>query len=182
MTTALIVIDVQNSFRVRDDWRGASAPDIADRVASLVGHSRAAGHEVVWVLHTEPGSGTPFDPACGQVQLIEGLVPIDGEPLMYKTSHNAFTTTNLAQHLTSRGVTDLIVTGIRTEQCCETTARLASDLGYRVRFVLDATVTMPLPRWDGAGTISTEDVLTRTASALHGRFAQVVTMADILRS
>jgi len=137
---------------------------------------------VVWILHTEPGTGTPFDPASGHVRLIDGLVPAEGEVVMHKTSHNAFTTTNLGQHLTSHGVTDVAVTGIRTEQCCETTARLASDLGYRVRFVLDATVTMPLPRWDGGGTIGVADVLAGTASALQGRFADVVTIADVLAS
>lgn len=165
-----------------DSWAEASAPDIADRVATLVDHARAEGQEVVWILHSEAGSGTPFDPASGQVRLMDGLTPWAGEPLLYKTSHNAFTTTNLAQQLTSRGVTDVVICGIRTEQCCETTARLASDLGYRVRFVLDATVTMPLPLWDGTGTISAEDVLARTASALQGRFADVVMVEDVLAS
>lgn len=180
MATALLVIDVQESFRVRESWGEVSAPDIAERVGRLVDHARVRGQVVVWVLHTEPGSGSTFDPAGEHVRLIDGLVPVDGELVLHKTSHNAFTTTNLAQHLTSWGVTEVVVTGIRTEQCCETTARLASDLGYRVRFVLDATATMPLARWDGAGTISTEDVLARTASALHGRFAEVVTIADVL--
>jgi nicotinamidase-related amidase len=182
MTTALIVIDVQESFRVRDSWQDASAPDIAERIGLLVEHARATGRRVVWILHTEPGTGTAFDPAEGQVRLIEGLYPLEGEPLLHKTSHNAFTTTNLAQQLTTWGVTEVIVTGIRTEQCCETTARLAADLGYRVQFVIDATVTMPLPLWDGSGTISAEDVLARTASALQGRFAEVVTVADVLAS
>lgn len=103
MTTALIVIDVQESFRVRDSWQDASAPDIAERIGLLVEHARATGRQVVWILHTEPGSGTPFDPAQGQVRLIEGLSPAEGEPLLYKTSHNAFTTTNLAQQLTTLG-------------------------------------------------------------------------------
>jgi nicotinamidase-related amidase len=182
VTTALLVIDVQESFRALESWRDACAPDIAERIGRLVDHARAAGQEVVWILHSEPGSQTPFDPASGHVRLIDGLEPAAGEEVLYKTSHNAFTTTNLAQHLTSWGVTDVVVTGIRTEQCCETTARLASDLGYRVRFVLDATVTMPLQLWDGSGTIATDDVLARTASALHGRFAEVVTIADVLAS
>jgi len=182
MTTALLVIDVQESFRVRESWREASAPDIAERIGRLVDHARARGQVVVWVLHTEPGTGTPFDPTSGHVRLLDGLAPAPGEVLLHKTSHNAFTTTNLGQHLTSLGVTEVVVTGIRTEQCCETTARLASDLGYRVRFVLDATVTMPLQRWDGTGTLSAEDVMVRTASALHGRFAEVVTIEDVLAS
>src|SRR3954453_19690734 len=105
-----------------------------------------------------------FDPARGHVRLIEGLKPLDDEPVLHKTSHNAFTTTNLGQYLTAHGVTEVVVTGIRTEQCCETTARLASDLGYQVTFVLDATATMPLERWDGAGMLTVDEVLQRTAS------------------
>ena len=65
--------------------------------------------------------------------------------MLTKTSHNAFTTTGLQQLLTSRGISELVICGIRTEQCCETTARVASDLGYRVTFVTDATATTPIP-------------------------------------
>jgi len=177
MTTALLVVDAQESFSHREDWADISAPDIADRIAGLVDHARAGGEEVVWVLHTEPGTGSFFDPDRGLVRLLPGLAPRAGEVVLHKTSHNAFTTTNLAQHLTGRGVDEVVVSGIRTEQCCETTARVASDLGYRVRFVLDATATHPLPRWDGAGTLDTTEVQERTASALQGRFADVVTLA-----
>ncbi len=51
-----------------------------------------------------------------------------------------------------------------------------------MQFVLDATATMPLERWDGAGTLTVDEVLQRTASALHGRFADVVTREDVLAS
>jgi nicotinamidase-related amidase len=66
------------------------------------------------VLHTEPGTGTVFDPDRGHVRLLPGLEPKGDEPVLCKTSHNAFTTTNLAQALTSRGVSEVVVTGIRT--------------------------------------------------------------------
>lgn len=182
MTTALLVIDAQESFRQREDWAQISAPDIADRIARVVEHARARGDEVIWVLHTEPRTGSAFDPERGLVQLLPGLEPRGEELTLHKTSHNAFTTTNLAQHLTGHGVNQLLATGIRTEQCCETTARVASDLGYGVRFILDATASHPLPRWDGNGTLDGDEVAQRTASALHGRFADVVTIEDVLAS
>src|SRR5207253_10364620 len=100
---------------------------------------------VVWVLHAEPGAGGPFDPSSGHVRLMDGLVPRDGEPLLTKTSKNAFTTTDLQRLLTVRGVREVVVCGIQTEQCCETTARLASDLGLDVTFVTEATATFPIP-------------------------------------
>jgi nicotinamidase-related amidase len=176
MTTALLVIDVQESFRQLDGWAEISAPDIADRITRLVDHARERGDRVIWIMHSEPGSDTVFDPEQGHVRLLPGLTPRDGEPVLYKSSHNAFTTTDLGERLTAAGVTDVVISGIRTEQCCEATARLASDLGYGVRFVLDATATEPLDRFDGTGRLSTEEVQRHTASALQGRFAEVVSV------
>jgi nicotinamidase-related amidase len=95
--TALIVIDVQESFRVRPDWQAINRPDIAERVDRLVRAARHQGDLVVWVLHSEPGSGDEFDPAQGHVRLMEGLEPMSGEPELAKSSHNGFTTTSL-QH------------------------------------------------------------------------------------
>jgi nicotinamidase-related amidase len=95
--TALIVIDVQESFRVRSDWQAINRPDIAERVDRLVRAARHQGDLVVWVLHSEPGSGDEFDPAQGHVRLMEGLEPMPGEPELAKSSHNGFTTTSL-QH------------------------------------------------------------------------------------
>src|SRR3954447_9713222 len=127
MRNALVVIDVQESFRVRPQWRAMSNPAIADQVNKLVAHTRSEGDLVVWVLHSEPGSGGTFDPASGHVRPLDGLrEPRPGEPRLVKTSHNAFTTTELQRLLTERGVGELAICGIRTEQCCETTARVGS--------------------------------------------------------
>jgi nicotinamidase-related amidase len=191
MTRALVVIDVQESFRQRPLWQAISDPDIAAVVARLVDHVRAAGDLVVWVLHSEPGSGTAFDPATGHVRLIPPLAPADGEPVLTKTSHNAFTTTNLQQLLTTRGIRELLIAGIRTEQCCETTARLASDLGYQVTFVTDATATNPIAHPDAPAelsvpqllsdprTLPAQAVIERTVYALAGRFATIRTVAEL---
>ncbi len=191
MSRALIVIDVQESFRARPLWETISDPRIAGKVDRLLTLARRAGDLVVWVLHTEPGTGGPFDPALGHVRPLEPLRPLDGEPQIHKTSHNAFTTTNLQQLLTARGITELTVCGIRTEQCVETTARVGSDLGYRVTFVSDATATNPIPHRDapaGIGvaelladprTLGAEEVVRRTEYVLAGRFATIATVEEL---
>ncbi|KUN30160.1 isochorismatase [Streptomyces antibioticus] len=191
MTRALIVIDVQESFRARPLWETISDPKIADKVSRLVRLAREAGELVVWVLHSEPGSADVFDPALGHVRLMEELERADGEPLIHKTSHNAFTTTNLQQLLTGHGIRELTVCGIRTEQCVETTARVASDLGYGVTFVVDATATNPIPHRDAPAdlsnaelladprTLPAEEVVRRTEYALAGRFATIATVAGL---
>lgn len=191
MTNALIVIDVQESFRARPLWQAVSNPEIAERVQRLVDAARAAGDLVVWVLHAEPGSGGVFDPASGHVRVFAELPPGADEPIITKTSHNAFTTTNLQQLLTARGVRHLTVCGIRTEQCVETTTRVGSDLGYAVTFVTDATATFPIPHRDAPAdqtleelladprTLPAEDVVSRTEYALAGRFATIATVAEL---
>lgn len=194
MNRALVVIDVQESFRHQPLWPAISNPGIAGQVARLVESSRVEGDLVVWVLHAEPGTGGLFDPARGYVRLMDGLAPAEGEPVITKTSHNAFTTTNLQQLLTSRGVRELIICGIRTEQCCETTARVASDLGYEVTFVTDATATSPISHRDAPPgrsaaeiladptTLGTDEIISRTEYALAGRFATIRTVDEMVGS
>lgn len=191
MNRALVVIDVQESFRARPLWQAVSDPDIIDQVGRLVAQARRDGDLVVWVLHAEPGTGTVFDPASGHVRVVAELVPEPGEPVITKTSINAFTTTNLQQVLTTVGVRELVVCGLLTEQCCETTTRLAFDLGYTVTFAIDATATFPARHRDAPAdmsvaelladsrTLSTVDIKTRTEYALAGRFATIRTVREL---
>ncbi|MCF2528795.1 cysteine hydrolase family protein [Yinghuangia soli] len=191
MNRALIVVDVQESFRQTARWETISAPDIADRVNRLVRLAREAGDLVVWVLHAEPGSGDEFDPALGKVKLFGELERRNTDPVVYKNSHNAFTTTNLQQLLTMHAVYAVTICGIRTEQCVETTTRVASDFGYPVTFVVDATATNPIPHRDlpadastaeilaDPRTLGAEQVIERTVYALAGRFATIATVAEL---
>jgi nicotinamidase-related amidase len=196
MNRALVVIDAQESFRQREIWRAGSNPDFVANVNRLVDHFRATGGTVIWVLHSEPGTGGVFDPANGHVRLLDGVhQPAAGEPTLVKTSHNIFTTTNAGQFLTERRIFDLTVCGIRTEQCVETTARVGGDLGYAVTFVTDATLTFPIPHRDAADamveaniddvladprTLQNADIVERTERVLDGRFATVRTLADVV--
>ncbi|MQA26196.1 MAG: isochorismatase family protein [Micromonosporaceae bacterium] len=185
------MIDLQESFRQRPNWAAVSRPDIARRVARLVEAARAAGDLVIWVLHSEPDTRTVFDPETGHVRLMDGLAPADGERVVTKTSASAFTSTNLQQILTRRGIRKVTVCGIQTEQCCETTARVASDLGYRVAFVIDATATFPIPHRDAPRdreladvladprTLSADAITERTEYALAGRFAAIRTLDEM---
>jgi nicotinamidase-related amidase len=183
---------VQESFKRRESWQAVSNPDIVHDVAELVAAARRAGDRVVWILHSEPGTGTVFDPVAGFVRLMDGLTVDAGEPVLTKTSRNAFTTTNLQQLLTETGIRELVVCGIQTEQCCETTARVAADLGYAVEFVTEATATFPIPHPDAPRdrpfaevladprTLGVDDVIARTEYALAHRFATIRTVKELV--
>lgn len=177
--TALLVIDAQESFRQRhDDWASTANPHVLENIATLVDHARATGDLIVWVTHSEPGAGGVFDPASGFVRVIDDFEPRDGELQITKTSINAFTTTDLQQQLTARGIRRVVIGGIRTEQCCETTTRVASDLGFDPVFVTDATTTSGIKAGDEYGAVSGEDLMRRTESILGARgFATITTTA-----
>jgi nicotinamidase-related amidase len=104
--------------------------------------------------------------------------------VFHKQVHSAmFATTadgtTLESWLRARGIDTLLITGIRTEQCCETTTRHASDLGFAVRYVTDATLTFPMRARSGR-EVSAAQIRERTEMVLEGRFARIVSAADAL--
>ena len=81
--------------------------------------------------------------------------------------------------LRQRGIQRLIVGGIRTEQCCETTTRVASDLGYRVTFVTEATLTFPM-RHPGGEVFTPAQLKRHTETVLVDRFARIASVDEAL--
>jgi nicotinamidase-related amidase len=99
---------------------------------------------------------------------------------LQKDTRNCFTSTNLQTYLLHQGVRRLAITGIQMEQCCETTARLAADLGYAVDFVIDATMTFPIINHDVPGEfLDVASVEERTIYALRRRFARIVRTREL---
>jgi hypothetical protein len=70
-----------------------------------------------------------------------------------------------------------VITGIQMEQCCETSARVAADLGYAVDFVTEGTMSFPIPNHDKPGEeLGVDAIRERTEYALRRRFATVATV------
>lgn len=136
MSTALLMIDVQNAF-----FDGIHTPPIAEaeatlaRQAALVARARAAGVPVVFVRHNEPGS--EFDPGSPSWNLHPALGAAPGDPVVDKTKLDSFAGTDLAARLAALGARHLIVAGNQTEMCVNATARRAAALGYEVTVVSD---------------------------------------------
>lgn len=81
------------------------------------------------------------------------------------------------------GIRRLVVCGIRTEQCCETTTRVAADFGFDVEFITDATTTSSIPAADGLTAVSGEDIMRRTESILSARgFATISSTRERVRA
>ncbi|HID30515.1 MAG TPA: isochorismatase family protein [Desulfobacterales bacterium] len=143
--TALLVIDMQNYFRVL-------AGPVLSNVLSLIEACRSRGIRIVFTRHghREPArDGGMLRTWWGDLimfgspewQLMQELDPSRGEAVIDKTRYSAFFKTSLDEQLRAGRVEDLIVCGVMTNCCCETTARSAFVRDYRVFFVADATAT-----------------------------------------
>ena len=174
--TALIVIDAQESFRHRDYFVTDGVPAYIARQQALIDGAIAAGIPVVQVFHVEE-TGV-FSEASGYVKTLAPL-SITPTAVFRKRRHSALVGSGLAVWLTVNGIRRVIISGIRTEQCCETTTRHASDLGYAVDYVGEATLTFPMTDATGRRW-SAEEIRARTELVLAGRFARIVTVEEAL--
>lgn len=174
--TALLVIDAQESFRQRPYFREEEFLPYIARQQALIDGAKAAGIRVVQIFHVDP-SGV-FSEASGHVRT---LAPLTLEPdvIFRKTRHSALVGSGLDVWLTERGIRRVIISGIRTEQCCETTTRHASDLGYSVDYVGEATLTFPMTDATGREW-SAAEIRARTELVLANRFARITTVEEAL--
>jgi nicotinamidase-related amidase len=176
---ALIVIDVQESFRQMPFWSETEVPAFKEALLALDDGCRARGVPVVHIFHV--GQAGPFSEGSGAVR---GLDWLPGSPNVsfVKHTHNAFSDTGLDLWLRRHGVERLIIAGIRTEQCCETTTRVASDIGYQVDFVSEATLTFSMTHPVSSRVYSSQEIKAHTELVLAGRFARIASVDDCLSS
>lgn len=181
MNTALLVIDVQESFRHEPDFGASALPAYMAEQNALIDGCVARGIPVVRILHSDgpESADNPFALASGLVRPMDGLSEFEPAATFIKHRHSALVGTGLDVWLTENGIRRLIVSGIRTEQCCETTTRHASDLGWEVDLVTDATLTFDMTQPDGS-PLSAADIRARTATVLQGRFCTLVSVEAAL--
>jgi nicotinamidase-related amidase len=174
--TALIVIDAQESFRHRPYWRDEGVGHYVERQQALIDGATKAGIPVIRIFHVEESG--PFSEASG---FVTTLAPLRIEPAVTfrKQRHSALVGSGLDVWLVEHGIRRLIVSGIRTEQCCETTTRHASDLGYEVDYVGEATLTFPMTDRRGREWSAVE-IRARTELVLEDRFARIATVDEAL--
>ena len=181
MKTALLMIDVQESFPQRPYWSQTGADVFLKHVNALIDGAQSRGIPIVRVFHTDgPDVATnPFAHGSEFIRPLAGLAPFEAALTVEKHRHSALVGTPLGQWLIGNGISRVIVAGIRTEQCCETTTRHASDEGWEVDFVGDATLTFDMTTPAGK-TLSAAEIRERTETVLVGRFATLATVDQAL--
>ena len=154
------------------------------QIQRLIDAATSQGVPVLQVFHTSV-SDDPANPFAGvrarqDAERAEDLayrrVPQDRALLALRQGQDGAT---LHDWLRDHDIGEVIVSGIRTEQCCETTSRHASDAGFKVIFPTDATLTFAMQSPSGRQYTPAE-IRDRTELVLQGRFARVLRAADVL--
>lgn len=171
MRSALIVIDVQRGF---DDpmWGPRNSPHCERHIGRLIDGWREAGQPIVLVRHDSTSPTSPLRPG----QPGNGFKPvadIEADLLVVKSVNSAFYgAPDLHAWLRSQGIDSVTICGITTNHCCETTARMAGNLGFDTVFVTEATHTFDRMSPDGT-RVTADDLARATEANLHGEFATV---------
>lgn len=176
---ALIVVDVQQGFADVEYWGDRNNPDAEQRIAELIEDWQRRGWPIVVVQHASTSPASPLRPGVPGHDLQPG-VPIDPDLLVTKSVNSGFHgSPDLHGWLQRESIAQVVICGITTNHCCESTARISGNLGYDTYFALDATYTFD--RHTPEGEVLTADELARaTAANLHGEFATVMRTRALL--
>jgi nicotinamidase-related amidase len=135
MKTAVLVIDVQQGL-CEGPGAAFDCAGVIERINLVTGKARAAGAGVVFVQHESPDGELVYQSSGWQ--LAKGLHSEPGDLKVRKTTPDSFLRTHLEALLAEHGIQHVVVCGMHTEFCVDTTTRRALALGYPVTLVADA--------------------------------------------
>lgn len=169
---ALLLIDIQNDYFPggRMELPGSEAAGL--NAGKLLDAFRKSTLPVFHIQHisTRP-TATFFLPRTDGVNIHDTVSPVPGEPIIQKKYPNSFRETNLREKLREAGISQLVIAGMMTQMCVDTTVRAAADLGFTCQLAHDACAARDLTF--AGRTVAALDVQTAFMAALNGLFAEV---------
>jgi nicotinamidase-related amidase len=177
-TTALIVIDMQKAM-CNAALPPRNNPHAEGNIARLLDAWRAARQPVVLVRHISRAPESLFAPGQSGAEFQDRFLPLAHEHVVEKNVPDAFTNTGLERWLHVRGVRDIVIVGVSTNNSVEASARTAGNLGFATVVVADACFTFDMR--DFGGTLrSAEDVHLMALANLKSDYADIRTTDHVL--
>ena len=140
MKTALLLVDLQNSIVFDNESTLHDADRLLRNVASLLQKARDSKIPVIFIQHTSKTRAGFIEGSTGW-EIHSAVKPLACEKIIQKTVCDSFHETALDQTLQNLTVERLVIAGLRTEMCIDTTSRRAFTLGYKVLLIEDAHST-----------------------------------------
>jgi nicotinamidase-related amidase len=179
MKTALIIIDIQNDYFEKGAMTLVGSVSASRNASLVLQRFRAKKLPVVHIQHiaSRPGA-TFFLPGTNGAEIHNDVNPLADEKIIVKHYPNSFRGTELLEHLTLLKITDLVVCGMITHVCVDSTVRAAKDLGFDCSVIGDACATKDLEI--GGEFVRAEDVQKSFLAALNYFYSNVITTQEWL--
>ena len=181
MSTALIIVDIQNDYFPNGKMELSNPEKAAANAAKVLEWFRQNHKD--HIFHVQHIASNPalgfFLPDTQGAAIHEAVQPMDHESIIVKNFPNSFLQTDLESQLKEKGITKVVVAGMMTHMCIDATVRAAVDLGYETTLIEDACATKELSYQDTI--VPAEQVHYAFVGALHGMYADVTSTADFLQ-
>src|SRR5262245_54020145 len=172
VTTALVLIDLQNDYFSGGAMELVGPDEAVAQARSLLQAFRERSLPIIHIQHIAKRAGaTFFLPGTPGAEIHRAVTPLASEPLITKHFPNGFRETTLLESLRSIGAQKVVIAGMMTHMCVDTTVRAAADYGFQVAVAQDGCATRALQF--GEQRVAAADVQVAYLAALNGSFASV---------
>lgn len=169
--TVLLVVDVQTAIMKEHPYNEAK---VIENIQALINHSRNNGIEVIYVRHDD-GPGTELEYNTDGWQIYDKLAPKESDRIFEKKYNSAFRKTGLKEYLDSKGIREIILTGLQTEYCIDATVKSAFEQEYEVIIPAETNTTFDNHYLSGKQLYEFFNY-----TLWNNRFAKVMALEDIL--
>ena len=179
MNKALVLVDIQNDYFMRVQSRLDAPEKAAAQAKQALEYFRKNNWPVIFVQHISlKENAQSFAPGTPGAEIYEGVAPLPEEKIIIKHEPSSFYETELKDALYAKGVGHIVVCGMMSHMCIDTTVRAAKDLGFTVTLLEDACTTRNLLWHDTV--IPATTVHQAFMASLDGTFATVKTTAEFI--
>ncbi|HME53829.1 MAG TPA: cysteine hydrolase family protein [Candidatus Lokiarchaeia archaeon] len=168
----LLIIDVQVGLFSIDGSPIYNADELLQTIKEMLDRAREAGFPIIFIQH-ESTPGGILDRTMPGWAIQPEIAPIKGEKIVHKKTPSAFVRTNLQALLDDLQITTLVIAGVQSELCVDSTTRHASFLGYKVILVQDAHSTFD------SEVLPAPDIIAQENLVLGGDFATLASACEI---
>ncbi|MEE6129040.1 cysteine hydrolase family protein [Chryseobacterium arthrosphaerae] len=181
--TALLIIDVQNDYFPGGKMTLEKAEEAGQNTRKVLQYFRQNKLPVVHIMHISTNEGAAFFlPGTSGAEINRLVAPHMGEKVITKHFPNSFRETDLLEYLKSENIENLVITGMMTDVCVESTTRAAFDFGFNTTIIGDATATKD--RELNGETVKASEVqksFLAGISALGNLYARIANTEDFIK-
>ena len=167
---ALLILDMQVGL-LHGPEKPRAAEALLDTLNKLLSKARSAGAPIFFARHIGP-LGSPIEPGSPLTHLVSELVVEGDEVIFEKKRPNAFEKTDLADQLQALGVEGVVITGMKTQYCVDSTCLAARDLGFEAVVIADGHTCSDTP------SLKAEQIIAHHNATLAGPFCRVINAED----